>query len=99
MLLPPCTNTTTGRGVADAAAGCQTFRYRQSSEPTVWASAVPMVASYLLLKPGPYRRPDCTQAFANSRALRGEVHGAGSAGAFQRSSPVGGLAKGMPFQL
>jgi hypothetical protein len=52
MLLPPCTNTTTGFGPPERA-GCHTFRYKQSSEPSVWPRVVPIVASYWLFAPGP----------------------------------------------
>ena len=56
-----------------------------------------MVASYLLFSPGPYRRPDWTQALPNCCVYLGEVHGAGSTGGFQRRSPTGAAANGTPF--
>src|SRR5260370_130492 len=43
-------------------------------------------------------RPYCTHALPNCCVGRGEVHACGSTGAFQRSSPMGGLANGTPSQ-
>src|SRR4029453_9013880 len=43
-------------------------------------------------------RPYCEHALPKDVAARAVVHPCGSCGACQRSSPVGGLAKGMPFQ-
>src|SRR5262245_34618152 len=97
MLLPPCTHTMTGSCTA-AFAGRQMFKYRQSSDPTVLPSDVPIVTSYLLFRPGPYRRLACAHAFPNRCVGLGEVQGSASAGAFQRRSPTGGLAYGTPFQ-
>src|SRR5262245_6840768 len=97
MLLPPCTHTITGNCTA-ALAGRQMFKYRQSSDPTVLPSDVPIVASYWLFRPGPYKRLACAHALPNRCVSRGDVHGSASAGAFQRRSPTGGFAYGMPFQ-
>ena len=85
-------------GIAAAAvAGRQILRQRQSSFPIVLPSVVPMVSSYLLFEPGPYRRPSCAQGLPNCCVDRGDVHGAGSDGGFQRRSPIGGFANGTPF--
>ena len=39
------------------------------------------------------------QALAKLSTLRMPVHGATAAGAFQRSAPTGGAAKGMPLKM
>src|SRR5678815_1018814 len=69
--------------VADAA-GVQTFRYRQSS----------LTGAVL-----PCEFGGCMQAFANASAFLTPDQGVTGAGAFQRKSPVGGAANGMPLKI
>src|SRR6185295_20079767 len=65
-------------------AGVHTFRYRQSS----LTGAV-----------FPCERGGCMQAFANASAFLTPDQGLTGAGAFQRRSPTGGAANGMPLKI
>src|SRR6187399_340624 len=69
--------------VADVA-GVHTFRYRQSS----------LTGAVL-----PCEFGGCMQAFANASAFLTPGQGVTGAGAFQRRSPVGGAANGMPLKI
>ena len=75
----------TGRGSSPSPAAVHTFRNRQSSE--VSGRAAPVIIA---------RTGLCGQIVPNSVASRAPLHFAGGCGAFQRSSPTGGAAKGMP---
>src|SRR5690242_20573517 len=65
-------------------AGVHTFRYRQSS----------LTGAVL-----PCEFGGCMQAFANASAFFTPDQGLTGAGAFQRRSPVGGAANGMPLKI
>jgi hypothetical protein len=69
------------------AVGLQTLAYRQSSD-----GAVPSGAASL-------GNGSCMQSWPYAVAWRTPRHDAGGCGARQRSGPLGGAAKGMPFQL
>src|SRR6476620_2318185 len=79
----------TGRLRADASAGRQTFKYKQSSDGGFGAGAAP--------GGGPPNRP-CIQSAGNSVAWRTPVHLAAGCGGRQRSSPTGGAANGTPLK-
>src|SRR6185295_12801955 len=65
-------------------AGVHTFRYRQSS----------LTGAVL-----PCERGGCMQAFAKASAFLTPDQGLTGAGDFQRRSPTGGAAKGMPLNI
>src|SRR5204862_386414 len=65
-------------------AGVHTFRYRQSS----------LTGEVL-----PCEFAACMQALAKASAFFTPVHAFTGAGAFQRRSPTGGAAKGMPLKM
>ena len=82
---PPWKTTSTGRFSPAARAVVHTFRYRQSS---------PMPASRETS--GSPNIVPCMQRVPQVSALRVPVQGATGWGAFQRSGPTGGAAKGTP---
>ena len=71
-----------------ALAGCQTFRYRQSSEGD---------GSPLAPAGGGGPNWPCMQLAPNVDASRTPSHGATGRGGLHLSSPTGGAAKGMPL--
>src|SRR6478735_4138685 len=74
----------TGVFALAALAGVHTFRYRQSS---LTGAVLPCVLGA------------CMQAFAKASAFLVPDHDLTGAGAFQRRSPAGGAAKGMPLKI
>lgn len=82
----------TGLGAVAGAAGDQMLSVRQSSDPTVLPSVVPMLSSWRLFRPGPYSRPVWTQAGPKAVADRGSVQARASRGARHLRSATGALA-------
>src|SRR6188768_2220341 len=73
----------TGVFALAAFAGVHTFRYRQSS---LTGAVLPCVLGA------------CMQALAKASAFLTPAQGLAGAGAFQRRSPTGGAANGMPLK-
>src|SRR6187455_806595 len=81
---PPWTQTITGTLAFGALAGVHTFRYRQSS---------------LTGEELPCEFAGCMHAFAKASAFLTPDQGWTGAGAFQRKSPTGGAANGIPLKI
>src|ERR1041385_1748981 len=81
-LPPPWIHTITGSGFLGTGDGDHTLRYRQSSS---------LLGSFIKVGDA-----ICAQRLPNAIASSGCFHPSGGCGAFQRRSPTGGLAYGMP---
>ena len=89
---PPKIQTMTGNRSPGPPAGVQTFRYRQSSlvGGESGRSTETLFGTRL-------RWDGCTQTLPNASARRTPSHRGGACGGFQRSSPTGGAANGIPL--
>src|SRR5262245_60474106 len=81
-LAPPWIHIITGSAAGGIGNGVHTLTYRQSSS---------LLAAFCSLV-----SVSCAQRLPKCVASRTVFHGSGFCGAFQRKSPTGGLAYGMP---